>query len=175
MKILAFAASSSSKSINKILVTYATTLLEKTSTQILDLNDYELPMFSEDKEIEINQPDAAKRFLDKIADSDAIIVSFAEHNGSYSAVYKNLFDWCSRIQNKVYQNKPMILLSTSIGQGGGNNVLTNAVNSIPYFDGIVKGSFSLPSFHDNFNLELNKISNEELDNQLKNVMLKLNQ
>ncbi len=84
----------------------------------------------------------------KIAESEAIIISFAEHNGSYSAAYKNLFDWCSRINPKVFQNKPVVMLVTSPGPGGAGRVLA-ATTSAPYFDADLKGSLSIPSFYDN--------------------------
>jgi len=139
----------------KKLVTYAVGLLDNMQTEILDLNDYELPLFSEDKEKEIGQPDLAKEFLGKIAACDAAIISFAEHNGSYSAAYKNLFDWCSRVNPKVFQNKSLILLATSPGAGGASSVLNTAMTSAPFFSGNVKGSLSVPSFYDNFDLESN--------------------
>ena len=63
MKILAFAASSSKKSINKQLVTYAAGLVENAEVEVVDLNDFELPIFSEDKEDELGSPDLAKVFL----------------------------------------------------------------------------------------------------------------
>ena len=174
MKIIAFAASSSTKSINKKLVTYASSLIEGACTEVLDLNDYELPLFSEDKEMEIGQPSLAKQFLEKIKESDLVMISFAEHNGSYSAAYKNIFDWCSRINPKVYQNKPMMLLATSPGKGGASNVLSTAMSSIPHFDGIIKGSFSLPSFYDNFDIENNVVSNEVLSAKLKDEVEHIN-
>ena len=40
MKLLAFAASSSKKSINKQLATYAASLVEGANTEVIDLNDY---------------------------------------------------------------------------------------------------------------------------------------
>ena len=153
MKLLAFAASSSKKSINKELVTYAASLLEGADVEVLDLNDYELPLFSVDKEVELGNPPLAKAFLLKVASSDAVIISFAEHNGSYSAAYKNLFDWCSRIGQKVFHDKPLVLLSTSPGASGGASVLTEATKSAPFFAGRVKASLSIPSFYDNFDLE----------------------
>ena len=173
MKIVAFGASSSKKSINKKLATYAVSLLKDAEVEVLDLNDYELPMFSEDKEAEIGQPELAKKFMAKIADSDALVVSYAEHNGSYSAAYKNLFDWCSRINSKVFQNKPMLLLSTSPGPGGGASVLSTAVNSAPYFDGDVKSSLSIPSFYENFDLEIGVIKNKDINDQLVNAVQSL--
>jgi len=173
MKIVAFAASSSSKSINKKLAAYAAGLLEGSSVDVLDLNDYELPLFSQDKEAELGQPGLAKAFLSKLGACDAIVISFAEHNGSYSAAYKNLFDWCSRIMPKVFQNKPMVLLATSPGGRGGVGVLTLAINAAPHFDGVVKGNFSLPSFYENFDVEKNELKNADLLGQLKVEIEKL--
>jgi len=166
MKILAFAATSSRKSINQQLVGYAASQLIDAHIEILDINDYELPLFSEDKEAELGQPELASAFLKKIADSDAVFISFAEHNGSYTVAYKNIFDWASRIIPKVFQNKPMIMLATSPGPGGAASVLAAAVTSAPYFDGDVKGSLSMPRFYDNFDVSLGRITNDEIDRQL---------
>ncbi len=173
MKILAFAATSSKKSINKQLATYAVSLLKDVQSEILDLNDYELPLFSEDKEKEIGQPSLAKEFLDKITNSDGVIISFAEHNGSYSTAYKNLFDWCSRINPKVFQDKPLILLSTSPGQRGGASVLELATKSAPFFSGKVKETLSIPNFYENFDQDLNIIKNEEIRSNLIDAVNKL--
>jgi len=174
LKLTAFAASSSTKSINKALVTHAASLLDGFSVEVLDLNDYELPLFSVDMEAELGQPGLAHAFLDKIKNSDALIISFAEHNGSYTAAYKSLFDWCSRINTKVYQNKPMVLLSASPGKGGGANVLKAALNSMPHFHGVVKGSFSMPRFYDNFDVSNNRVSNRDMAAELKAVVELLN-
>ncbi len=173
MNIVAFAASTSTKSINKKLVTYATSLLENVSVEILDLNDYEIPLFSQDKEEELGQPQAAIDFLAKLNEAEALVISFAEHNGSYSAAYKNLFDWCSRIQQKVYQDKSVILLSASPGKGGASSVLAQATNSMPFFGAEVKATFSLPSFYNNFDVENNKLIDSEMDKNLLETMTKL--
>ena len=166
MNILAFAATSSTKSINNHLVKYAASQLEEAETEILNLNDYELPLFSEDKEEQLGQPELAKEFLDKIGNSDAVVISFAEHNGSYTAAYKNIFDWASRINPKVFQNKPMVLLATSPGAGGASRVLALATASVPHFNGVVKASLSVPSFYDNFDIGQGRITNDEINGQL---------
>jgi NAD(P)H-dependent FMN reductase len=173
MKLLAFAASSSSKSINKQLATYAASLVPNTTVEILDINDYEMPLFSQDKEELLGQPEAAKSFFAKLGQADAIIISFAEHNGSYTAAYKNLFDWTSRIDQKLFQNKPMVLLATSPGPGGAQTVLTAATGSAPYFAGDVKGSVSIPSFFDNFDSEKQAISNPVMLDELKSALAQL--
>jgi NAD(P)H-dependent FMN reductase len=79
MKVIAFAASSSKQSINKQLVTYASGLVENAQVEVLDLNDYELPLFSVDKEQELGKPVLAQEFFAKISASNAVIISFAEH------------------------------------------------------------------------------------------------
>ena len=173
MKLLTFAASSSSQSINKHLATYAASLVTYADIDVLDINDFEMPLYSSDRENESGIPSLAQEFLDRIAQADAIIISFAEHNGSYTAAYKNLFDWASRINPKVYQNKPMVLLATSPGPGGANTVLTAAVNSAPYFAGNVKASLSIPSFYDNFDVATWQLTNTELRQQLQTTMTTL--
>ncbi len=172
-KVIAFAASNSSRSINKKLVTYASALLADAEVEILDLNDYELPLFSVDREDEMGQPELAQAFLQKLTDSDGIIISFAENNGTYSAAYKNLYDWVSRIQPKVYQDKPMVLLSTSPGGRGGKSVLEFALSQIPRFGGQVKASVSMPSFGENFDVEAGVVSNDEIAQQIRVAINKL--
>lgn len=161
-KVVAFAASNSSRSINRQLVTYASGLLAHAQVEILDLNDFELPLFSVDREDELGQPPLAQAFLQKLNQADGIIVSFAEHNGAYCAAYKNLYDWISRIQPRVYQDKPMVLLSTSPGGRGGKSVMELALSQIPRFGGQIKASLSLPSFMDNFDSASGRVSNPEL-------------
>ncbi|MCJ8296093.1 MAG: NAD(P)H-dependent oxidoreductase [Colwellia sp.] len=173
MKLLAFAASSSSKSINKQLATYAASLVADATVEILDINDYEMPLFSQDREEELGQPEAAKAFYAKLGQADAIIISFAEHNGSYTAAYKNLFDWTSRIDMKLFQNKPMVLLATSPGPGGAKTVLTAATGSAPYFAADVKASLSIPSFFDNFDSEKQEITNPALLDELQSALAQL--
>ena len=50
MKLLAFAASSSKQSINKQFAEFAISILKDLDTELLDLNDYELPLYSVDRE-----------------------------------------------------------------------------------------------------------------------------
>ncbi len=173
-KIIAFGASSSKNSINKKLASYAASQLQNVDRETLDLNDYEIALFSEDKEKDLGQPQAALDFLSKISSADALIISFAEHNGSYTAAYKNLFDWCSRITRDVFGNKPALFLSTSPGKGGAANVLKQALVSAPHFAADIRGSLSIPSFHENFDQETNTLraveKKEQLDHALANLL-----
>ena len=159
--ILAFGASSSKSSINKQLANYIAHSIKDSNVDLLDLNDYEMPIFSVDKENETGVPQLALDFKAKIIGCDGIVISFAEHNGAYSSAFKNIFDWISRIDNNVWDNKPMFLAATSPGGRGGATVLEIAVSK---FDRMTKGglvSYSLPSFFENFD-SAKGIANEEL-------------
>ncbi len=175
MKLLAFAATNSQQSINRALVTYAASQVNADEVETLDLNDFEMAIYSIDRENASGIPEQAQLFFEKIGQADAVLISFAEHNGTYTAAYKNIFDWASRINQKFYQQKPVIMLATSPGPGGAKNVLDTAVTSAPFFDAIVVSSLSIPSFYENFDLEKQTLINEELNSQLISLVTKLNQ
>lgn len=164
--IIAFAGSNSKTSINKELATYAASLVENAEVTILDLNDFELPVYGIDLENEKGIPDNAKKFLDAIKSSDGIVLSLAEHNGAYATVFKNIFDWMSRIDGKLWSEKPMLLMATSPGGRGGATVLEIAKGRFPYMGGNIVSDFSLPSFYDNF--KEGKVVSEELNSDLNN-------
>lgn len=170
MKIVAFGASPSKNSINKKLASYSASLFKNAEVEVLDLNDYQMPIFTVDIEVEIGQHPIAQVFLDKIATADILVVSLAENNGNYSVAFKNIFDWCTRINGKVFQGKPMLLMATSPGGRGGATVLEIAKNAFPRYGAEVKATFSLPSFNDNFDVEKGKISNVDFDESLKELV-----
>ena len=170
MKIIACAGSNSQHSINKKLATYAAGLFDNAEVEVLDLNDFEMPLYSVDIEVEIGQHPLAKAFLAKISTADIVVMSLAENNGNYAVAFKNVFDWCSRIGAKVFQEKPMLLMATSPGARGGASVLEIAKNALPRYGADVKATFSLPSFDDNFDVIKGRISNKELDMQLKMIV-----
>ncbi|HGS4460484.1 TPA: NADPH-dependent FMN reductase [Vibrio metschnikovii] len=170
MKVIAFGASTSSQSINQALATYAAKQIEGAQVTVLNINDYSVPMFSEDREKELGQAEGAQAFLRDLAQADAFVISFAEHNGHYPAAYKNLFDWTTRIDRELFKGKPAVYLATSPGPGGAQSVLAAAVASAPFFGGNVKGSLSVPSFYDNFDLAAGEVTNSEIAEKIKAIV-----
>ena len=165
-KIVAFGASSSKKSINKQFASYAASLISDADSIIIDLNDFEMPIYSIDYENEKGIPEKAFKFKEIIKSADGIIISFAEHNSVYTAAFKNIFDWISRIEKIVWYNKPMLLLSTSDGSRGAKTVLEIAYKRISRGNPHSIPTFSLPNFDDNF--ETNKgITNSKLNKEFK--------
>lgn len=163
--IVVIGGSNSKNSINKTLAVYAAEKLENVVLTVLDLNEFDLPLYGIDLENEKGIHDEAKR-LNEIMDwADGFVVSLAEHNGAYSAAFKNAYDWLSRINGKVWRSKPMLLLATSPGGRGGQTVLEIAKNSFPHMGANIIDTMSLPSFFDNFK------NNEVVDPTLKSIML----
>lgn len=160
MKVVAFGASYSKESINKEFAAYAASKIPGAEVEILDLTQYSLPLFTVDLEKEIGHPEIIKDFLSKIDSADLIIISLAEHNGSYSAGFKNLFDWSSRVNIKFFESKKVLLLSTATGPRGGISALEAAKTRFPIHGAEIVGTFSLPSFNENYSKETGIIVDE---------------
>jgi len=161
-RIVVMGASNSRASINKQLAEYTAGQIPDVEADILDLNDFEMPLFGVDRERENGIPDKAYEFKDHIRKADGVIISFAEHNGAYSTAFKNIYDWISRIEKNVWCNLPMLLLATSPGARGGRNVLEIATKRFRFSNDNEVIDFSLPSFRKNFDG-----TNGILDDELK--------
>ena len=168
-KIVAFGASSSSKSINKDLALFAVSQIENIEEIILDLNDFEMPIYSTDRQKENGIPDLAFKFNEILKNSDGIIISFAEHNSSYTAAFKNIFDWISRVEKEVWYNKPLFLIATSDGSRGAITVLKMAHQRISKGGQIDIPIFSLPDFTKNFDPKLG-ITNLDLKDEFNSCI-----
>jgi NAD(P)H-dependent FMN reductase len=177
MKILAIAGSNSGVSINKQLVTYASTLFgDKNEIEIVDMNDFEMPIYRHEYEVEKGVPQQAHDFAAKIDNADLLLISLAEHNGTYTTAFKNVFDWTSRIKDRTVWNEiPMLLMATAPGARGGLGVMEAASKRFPFHGGNVIETFTLPFFYDNFDKEAQKIKNEELNNSLLEKVSKVAQ
>jgi len=168
-KIIAFGASYSKNSINKQFSHYAAQQFDNTIIELLDLNDYPLPLFTVDVEATIDYPEPIYQFLKKIEEADLLIISMAEHNGNFSVAFKNLFDWISRIKYKMFENKNILLLSTSPGKRGGVNSLEIAKFQFPIHGATIVTTFSLPLFDSNFN-QHKGITNPHLEQQFQEAI-----
>lgn len=151
--LLVIAGSSSLSSINLAFAKYAASHIDADSTRVLDLNDFEMPIYSEDREKDSGIPQPAQDFVAAIEASDGIVISLAEHNGTYTAAFKNVLDWASRHQQKLWSDKPMLLMATSPGGRGGTGVLAAAESYFPRAGADLRATFSLPSYYDTFDEE----------------------
>ena len=165
MKILAFAGSNSKNSINKQLLNYTLGQLENTEIDLVDINDFEMPIYSIDRQLESGFPQLAEDFYKKIKDADGLVITLAEHNGNFTVALKNILDWVSRIEMPYLKDKKILILSTSPGSYGGGNVMEVGLKYFGMFaSGEIVASATFPFFNDNF--QNNEIVNDELKNTI---------
>lgn len=166
--IVTIGGSNSKHSINKVLAEYVGGLIQNVGLTKVDLNDFEMPLFSVDVEAEHGFPNGATALKEVLNNADGFVISLAEHNGAYSVAFKNAYDWLSRIDGKVWQDKPMLLLATSPGARGGQTMLDIALGRFPYMGAKIVGNLSFPSFFDNF--KEGNVINEELKSSIKKMV-----
>ncbi|WP_024770435.1 NADPH-dependent FMN reductase [Aquimarina macrocephali] len=161
-KIIAFAGSNSSTSINHKLVEFVVSEIKGHDIRIINLVNYAMPMYSEDEEKNNGFPGMVMGLKQEISEADALIISVNEHNGSWGAFFKNVIDWLSRLDRNFLEGKKILLMSTSPGKRGGLSSLEFAKNVFPRFGAEIAESFSFPSFYDNFSIESNTVTDETL-------------
>jgi NAD(P)H-dependent FMN reductase len=169
-KILAFSGSNSKQSINQQFVIAAANLIEGAEVEVLNLRDYEAPVYGIDLEIEHGFPPTMVELNKKFDEADGFLISTPEHNGSMPAAFKNVIDWISRQEVKVFRDKPTVFLSTAPGPRGGASALEHLVAIMPYRGAEIVGQYSLGSFSENYE---NGSLNTEVTNELKSVVNKL--
>ena len=178
MRFLAIPATNSPTGLNRRLLQHAARVLEgglvpDAEVEVIDLDDYEMPIYSKAREVEQGVPDHARRLLDRIGGADAVLISFAEHNGSYTAAWKNVFDWVSRVDRAVFGGKPLVAFAATPGPRGGAGVLAAATATLPRFGASLVGSLGIPSFSTSFDSEAGELVDEELRTTFESLLVEV--
>lgn len=125
-RILAFAGSARSDSYNKKLAACGADAARAAGALVtlIDLRDFDLPIFDEDLEARAGLPAAARRLKDLLIDHQGLLISSPEYNSSITALLKNAIDWASRPVAgqpplEAFTGKVAALLAASPGQLGG--------------------------------------------------------
>jgi len=174
-RILAFAGSNSSTSINYKLVRFTTSLINDHEVDLINMVDYNFPVFSEDLEREKGYSDLLKGLKDKIVQANALIISVNEHNSNPSAYFKNVLDWLSRVDRNFLADKKILLMSCSGGRRGGKGSLEVVKGMLPRFGGEIIATFSLPSFNHTFDKAKGITDAELAENHKKALEIFLSQ
>jgi len=161
-KILAIGASNNPKSINHILVKSAASLLKKSEVEIVTLLDFPSPLFSVVDEQKNGSPESILKLKKMINESDGIILSSPEYNSSVPSPFKSTVDWLSKLDGKIFGDKPLLLMSASPGRRGGASVLAHLAEVMPFWGADIRGVFSMPLFKDNVNLNGEIVNVEKL-------------
>lgn len=167
-KILAFAGSNSSTSINQQLLDHILERVNGHEITRIKLTNYPLPLFGVDLEKEQGFSENLREIHRLIREHDALIIAVNEHNGGPSVFFKNYLDWLSRLQRNFLEGKKILLFSTSPGRRGARSSLEYTRHIFERFGGEVIESFSLPAFKDNF--QNGKLTSEVFDMGIEDVL-----
>ena len=91
------------------------------SAEILDLDEYNFPIFNERLRLQTNPQPAVLQFAEKINSAEAVIIVTPEYNGGYPASLKNVID----LLYNEWKRKPIAIAAISDGIFGGTQVVTS--------------------------------------------------
>lgn len=135
-KILCFAGSLRTDSLNKKLVKLAMSGARSANAEVtyIDLRDFPMPIYDGDIEAATGLPEHAVRLKALMKEHDAFLISSPEYNSSISGALKNAIDWASRPAGEekpleCFTGKVAGIMSASPGALGGLRGLV-AVRSI---------------------------------------------
>ena len=112
---LCHASLASLSSAENVNVCFMGAEIEAATKNLLLSTEHEarLQFYNFDIETEEGVPSEAINFSNDLESADAYIISLAEHNGSYTTAFKNAYDWASRVNKKVWGDKPLLLFSST--------------------------------------------------------------
>lgn len=167
-KILAFAGSNSPVSINHKLVEATVNLIDFAHVDVISLRDFSVHFYDVEREKQEGVPAKMVELNTILSQYEGFILATPEHNGIPPAFFLNTLDWLSRVNRNIFNDKPMLLMSTSTGFKGGEGALRILESVIPRFGAKVIESYSFPSFNHNL-VELEFVNQDEL-NKLKLIL-----
>ena len=125
-RILAFSGSARKDSFNQQLATAAARHAEAAGADVtlVNLRDFPMPLFNQDEEAEIGQPDSVKELKGLFAEHHGLLIASPEYNGLPTPLLKNTLDWLSRKHDDepsmmAYTGKVAAIMGASGGGLGG--------------------------------------------------------
>lgn len=94
---------------------------QSATAEIIDLNEYQFPVFNERLKYQTNPDAQTLEFAEKIKTADGVLVVTPEYNGGYPAALKNVVD----LLYDEWHRKPVAISTVSGGPFGGTQVITS--------------------------------------------------
>ena len=91
------------------------------NAEIIDLNEYQFPVFDERLKFQSNPAPQTLKFAEKIKSADGVLIVTPEYNGGYPAALKNVVD----LLYDEWHRKPTAIATVSNGGFGGTQVITS--------------------------------------------------
>ncbi|EKD54688.1 MAG: NADPH-dependent FMN reductase [uncultured bacterium] len=171
MRLFMFAASLRKESVNKKLINLAAKLIQKDHTiDLADFSEFHLPIYNADIQNNEGFPVEVNKFIQRMHQADAMILSLPEYNFSMPGTFKNLIDWVSRVTPMPWQKQRILLLSASPSLVGGNRGLWAARIPLESCGSLIfPDMFSLASAHEAFD-EKGHLKQADLQKRLQQLL-----
>jgi NAD(P)H-dependent FMN reductase len=176
IKITGFAGSLREGSFNRKLLERAAVGAREAGAEVdlVDLRDFEVPIYHGDLEAENGLPAGVLAFKDRLREADGLLIASPEYNSSVAPVLKNMIDWASRPSSKdapdpCLAGKVAGLMASSPGRLGGIRGLSH-LRDILLNVGIQVTSkqYALPGAHESFEAD-GSLSVEHIDQSVLEV------
>lgn len=120
------------------------------TAEIIDLKEYEFPLFEERLSFLEDPGDDIKDFTGRINKAEGIIIVTPEYNGGYPASLKNVID----LLNKEWRRKPIAIATVSAGDFAGTQALVSLQFTLWKIGAwVVPAKFQVPNIEQAFNDE----------------------
>lgn len=140
------------------------------TVEILDLNDYNFPLFDERLTYQASPSQEAVTFAGKIRSSDGIIIVTPEYNGGYPASIKNAID----LLYAEWYHKPVAISTVSDGSFGGSQVILSLQFTLWKMKAFtVPAMFPVPEADKSFNADGDAVEKEKTDRRASNFIKEL--
>jgi NAD(P)H-dependent FMN reductase len=137
------------------------------TTEILDLKEYNFPIFEERLKFQKDPTADTIAFAEKIRHADGVIIATPEYNGGYPASLKNVVD----LLYEEWHRKPIGLVTVSDGNFGGTQVMTSLQFTLWKMRAwVVPAMFPVPNAADNYDEAGNPTDKERTEKRAKNFL-----
>ncbi len=152
-RILAFAGSARRGSFNRKFLAVAIQEVEATggSVTLVDLNEYELPLYHGDLEDADGILANAVKLIELVQSHAGLLLASPEYNSQLTPLLKNTIDWISRAEENPLVGKVAAVISASPGAMGGSRSLQSARHLLLQLGcHVVPAQCILPKAHQSF-------------------------
>lgn len=121
-KVLMMAGSLRRDSVNKKLINAAAQYIQDNNLancNVAMLKEYECPLYNGDDEEAGGIPANVTKVANHVQLSDYLVFALPEYNGLMPGVFKNFFDWVSRVRPMPWGGRKVLLISASPSGFGG--------------------------------------------------------
>jgi NAD(P)H-dependent FMN reductase len=137
-------------------------------SEIIDLKEYNFPLFNNTLKTQKNPPANAVIFAEKIKASDGIIIVMPEYNGGIPASLKNAID----LLNEEWRHKPVGIVTVSAGPFAGTQALVALQFTLWKMKAwTITEMFSVPKVQETYDVEGNS-TEKETTNKLSEIFVK---